>query len=423
MSDPMRLLVLGDFSGKPTAARQPLTSRSPRRVDIDNIDDVMRRLEPRVAVASGDIAVERIDDFHPDRLYARLDLFKALRDARNSPPTARDDQLARLLGAPPASTAPSGSVRPSGLDALIHDAIAPHIVTDTSAQQAAHQAASDAAIAHEMRRLLHDPAFQRLESSWRGVRWLITGLELDENLQVHLFDVGRDEMLADLVAAQGKLAHTGLHHALVDRRLEGDRWSALVTLFQFGPSNADVALLASLGVIASKAGGPLLGGAEQALAASDAPATTAWQELRRSDAARWIGLAAPRVLLRLPYGRRTDPTDAFAFEELAGAPAAGELLWGSGALAMAMLIGQSFSARGWEMEPGDERVIGDLPAYTFERDGEREMQPCTERLLSERDIDAFLQSGLVPLAGRRDRNEVVAVRFQSISEPAAPLAW
>src|SRR5215471_396174 len=101
MSDPMRLLVLGDFSGKPAAARTPLASRSPRRVDIDNVDDVMRRVEPRVAVASGDIAFEQIDDFHPDRLYARLDEFKALRDTRNSPTAARDDQLARLLGAPP----------------------------------------------------------------------------------------------------------------------------------------------------------------------------------------------------------------------------------------------------------------------------------------------------------------------------------
>jgi type VI secretion system protein ImpC len=423
MADPMRLLVLGDFSGKPAAARPPLTSRSPRRVDVDNFDDVMRRLEPRAALASGEIAFQQIDDFHPDRLYARLDQFKALRDARNSPPAARDDQVARLLGAPPAPAAPVAAARPSGLDGLIHDAIAPHIVNDTAAEQASHQAATDAAIAHEMRRLLHDAAFQQLEASWRGVRWLVEGLELDDDLQLHLFDVGRDELLADLVAAQGKLAQTGLHRALVERRLEGDRWTALVALFQFGPSAADVAVLASLGALASKAGGPLLGGADPALAAEENRATTAWEALRHSDAARWIGLAAPRVLLRLPYGRRTDPVDGFAFEEIAGAPAANELLWGNGALAMAMLIGRSFSARGWDMEPGDERVIGDLPAYTFERDGEREMQPCTERLLTERDIDGFLQAGLVPIAGRRDRNEAVAVRVQSISEPLAPLAW
>ena len=75
----------------------------------------------------------------------------------------------------------------------------------------------DAAIAEQMRTLLHDPAFQSLEAAWRGVRWLISSLELDENLQLHLFDVTRDELLGDVVAAQGRIAQTGLYRALVDR--------------------------------------------------------------------------------------------------------------------------------------------------------------------------------------------------------------
>ena len=93
------------------------------------------------------------------------------------------------------------------------------------------------------------------------------------------------------------------------------------------------------------------------------------------------------------------------------------------ALATALLIGRAFTARGWEMEPGDEREIGDLPAYTFLRDGEREMQPCAERFLTESQVEALLKAGIVPLASRRDRNAVVAVRFQSVADPPAPLAW
>lgn len=75
------------------------------------------------------------------------------------------------------------------------------------------------------------------------------------------------------------------------------------------------------------------------------------------------------------------------------------------------------------MEPGDEREIGDLPAYTFVRDGVSEMQPCAERFLTESQIQTFIEAGLIPIASRRDRNAVVAIRFQSISDPAAPLAW
>jgi predicted component of type VI protein secretion system len=196
-----------------------------------------------------------------------------------------------------------------------------------------------------------------------------------------------------------------------------------VALFRFGPSDDDIGLLGSLGVIASKAGGPFLADADLALAAGDAPASAAWQRLRRSEAARWIGLAAPRVLVRMPYGKVSNPIEAFAFEEILGEPAHEQLLWGHACVAAALLIGRAFTARGWEMEPGDEREIGDLPAYTFVRDGERELQPCTERLLNEALMSTMLQVGLLPIAGRRNANSAVAVRFQSVADPPAPLAW
>ena len=98
-------------------------------------------------------------------------------------------------------------------------------------------------------------------------------------------------------------------------------------------------------------------------------------------------------------------------------------MWGNTALALALLIGRAFMARGWDMEPGDEREIDDLPAYTFVRDGQTEMQPCGERPLTESAINQLLSAGLVPLASRRDRQAVVAIRFQSIADPPAPLAW
>jgi type VI secretion system protein ImpC len=424
-SEPMRLVVLGDFSGTGAADRTPLANRRTRRVDIDNLDDVMRQLRPRLMLPAGEIQFEQIDDFHPDRLYARLDRFQALRRARTDPPAAGDDTLSRLLGKPIEPEAPPAAAA-SGLDALIHNIVAPHIVKDTSAQARLHVAAVDAATGDEMRTLLHDPAFQSLEAAWRGVQWLISSLELDENLQLSLFDVTRDELLGDVVAAQGQVAQTGLYRTLVGRRSEvpdGQGWSVLIGLFHFGPSQTDIGLLAALGLLASHAGGPLLAGADWALAGDDAGALDGWRALRRSEAARWIGLAAPRVLLRRPYGKGSDPIESFAFEEFAGAPPQDELLWGNASLATALLIGKAFTARGWDMTPGDEREVGDLPAYTFVRDGEREMQPCAERVLSDNQIETLLKAGLVPIACRRDRHGVVAVRFQSVSDPPAQLAW
>ena len=399
--EPMRLLVLGDFRGH--GERPALSSRPTQQVDVDSLDDVMQRLAPRLNLTVGELQFRRIDDFHPDRLYERLELFQALREKRARPPAEGDDLLARLIGGSRQHKAPSPPPL-RGIDALIHNVVAPHIVKDTTAQTRMFIAAVDAA--------------------WRGIHWLVSNLELDENLQVHLFDISREELLSDVVGAKGQIPDTALHRSLVDRwrNVPGAHgWSAFVGLFQFGPSDKDVGLLAALGLIASQAGGPLLAAADQQLAEDDEVALAGWLALRRSEAAPWIGLAAPRILLRMPYGRRSDPVESFTFEEFEGPPIHEQLLWGHGSLALALLIGRGFTERGWAMEPGDQREIGDLPAYTFTREGEQVMQPCAERFLNEREIQALLDAGLVPVVSRRDRNAVVAVRFQSISQPPAPL--
>jgi type VI secretion system protein ImpC len=424
--EPMRLLLLGDFSGRAAANRPPLATRPTQRVDIDTVDGVMKRLAPVVTLPAGEIRFTQLDDFHPDRLYARLELFKALRQARADPQAGTGDLFDRLLGKSAGAPAAHVPAPKNPIDALIRDIVAPYIVADTSAQTKPLLMAVDAAITDQMRTVLHAAPFQALEAAWRGVHWLTSSLELDEQLQLHLFDVTREELLADIVGAQGKLAQTGLYRALVARwrNVPGaEGWSCLVGLIDFGPSDADIGLLAALGLIASHAGAPFLAGADLALAGDDQRALAGWNALRRSEAAPSLGLAAPRVLLRLPYGKDTDPVEAFAFEEVAGAPVHDDFLWGTGSLAVALLIGRAFTAGGWNMDLDADREIGELPAFTFVRDGERELQPCAERFLPETALQALLNAGLIPIASRRDRNAVVVIRFQSISDPPAPLTW
>lgn len=452
---PMRLLLLGDFSARPANERRPLAERQTHSVDVDSLDDVMRRIGPRLNLGGAEVGFESLDDFHPDALFARVPVFASLRQMRQrlmdpsrfaqaaaelggatsaAPSGARpaapagdsSDLLAGLLGGRPAAAAPVAPVAQAvaGVDAFIRNIIAPHIVPDHRLQQAALVASVDSATAAEMRALLHDPAFQSLEGAWRGVQWLISSLELDETLELHLFDVSREELLADVVASQGQLARTGLHRALADRwrNVPGAHgWTALTALYSFGPSDADIGLLAALGLLAAQAGGPLLASGNPALALGDAATLAGWQSLRQSEAAPWIGLAAPRVLLRLPYGKRCDPCSGFAFEEFPGAPEHNHFLWGAGSLAIALLLGRAFTQRGWNFEPGDEREIGELPAYHYTRDGESEMQACAESYLSEQAGQALLEAGLMPVLSHKNRNAVTVMRFQSIAEPAQPL--
>ena len=467
---PMRLLVMGDFSGLTARPKAALAARPTHRVDVDNLDTVMQRLAPRLQMPTGEVDLEGLDDFHPDALMNRLDVFQALRELRRrlvnpttfaqaaaelqqpgapaslamppappanltaampaAPAAPGDGLLAQLLGGNPVAAASSPAsptqAATSGIDALIRQIVAPHIVPNIAPQQASLLASVDAAISEQMRTLLHAPAFQAMEAAWRGVQWLISSLELDDELQLHLFDVSRDELLADVVAAQGQLAQTGLHHALADRwrnQPGGESWTVLVGLYSFGPSDADIGLLAALGLIASQASGPLLAAGDTTLATGEPATLAGWQALRGSEAAPWIGLAAPRVLLRVPYGKASDPVVSFNFEELAtGEPAHEDLLWGNGGLAAALLIARAFTAKGWDFEPGDERQIDDLPAYTFlMKDGERELQACAEHYLGEQGGNALLAAGLMPVMSHRHANAVTVMRFQSVAEPATNL--
>ena len=445
----MRLLLLGDFGGRTPHAS--LASRRPLRIDIDNFDEVMRRIAPHLTLEIGGAAVDldlaSIADFHPDRLCEKVDALRTLREMRGrlhhpsraqaaaagEGPTAL---IGRLLGRQPEAAAAAPA---DAMQAWIHSLVTPHIVAATPVDQQALDRV-DRSLGEPLRALLHDPAFQALEAGWRGAQWLVSRLELNEDLQLHLLDVTRDEMRADLGAAQGELSRSDLGRVLCGPGTdepENPGWSLLAGLFSVGPGADDLGLLAGMGAIAAQAGGPFVAAAAPALfgcgsvAALPDPlqwqplvtdAARRWTDLRRSAVAPWIGLVAPRLLMRLPYGKATDPTEGFGFEEQTAAPVHNTLLWGPGSLAVALLLGQAFTESGWDLTPGQVQEVDDLPAYTFSRDGEPRLQPCAEAWLGERAGQAFLERGLMPLLGDRQRAAVRLVRMQSIAEPPQPLA-
>jgi type VI secretion system protein ImpC len=467
-NEPMRLLLLGDFSGTSAASAAPLAERPTLRVDLDNFDQVMQRLAPGVQVPLGgkDFALSprTLEDFHPDQLLNQLPPLSQARDLRArlahpstfaraaaelglpvqgagvapaaaAAPAAATDLLGSLLGGRPAAAPPAAPrTAAAGIDQLLRGIVAPHVVADAPAQQTQYLAAADAALAEQLRAVLHTPALQALEAAWRGAFWLVSNLELDDGLQLHLLDVRREDIQADLVAAQGRVQAGGLYQALVGRargQPGAERWAALVPLFGFGAGDADIAVLAALGLLAAQAGAPLLAGvgpgvlgwASFAQAGRDAAAATpGWQQLRRSEAAPWINAAAPRLLMRLPYGKGLETVESLAFEEFPGPPEHEQLLWASGALAPALMLGRAYTADGWQGEPDEQRNIDGLPACVFTRDGERHLQPCAEVLLGDSAADALRAGGLTALLSHSRSAEVQVAPLRSMAEPATTVA-
>ena len=434
-----RMLVIGDFSGA-AGQRAPLEERPLPQVDIDNLDALIKRIGPRLDLPAGMLAFTQLDDFGPDRLFADMEVFQSLRQARANPGAGHDELLGRLLGSPAGqATATTRPLPAAGLDALIRDIVAPHVVRDTSAQTRGVLTAIDSAATEQMRQVMHDPAFRALESAWRGVHWLVANLDLDEHLALHLLDVSHQELLDDIATAQGDLLRSGLYNRLCGPAASAAQepgWSLLVGLSGFGPGAEDLQLLAAMGAVASQVGGAFVAAAKPTLVGCSAvvdmpdparwtpPAGQAaqnWAALRTSAFAPSIGLVAPRVLLRLPYGKATDPTTLFAFEEQGPAPDHETLLWGPGSLALALMVGQSLSSGESDTEPDSVTELTDLPAYTFFRGDQAELQPCAEVLMGESAGLALLERGVMPLLSHRQRAAVRLMRLQSIAEPPCAL--
>lgn len=466
---PFRILVLGNFSG---AGGASLAHRKPLRVDVDSLDQAIAQFAPKLSLDLDGVPVEagfaNLEDFHPDELFRRIELFAGLRGLRNelrdpalfrraatalgtAPPAAAApahaegdaagaSDIERLLGRKPVAAAPEGAqAAASGIDALVRQIVAPHVVHGQEEQQH-YLAAADQAIAEHMRRVLHDPQFQALEALWRGVERLVRELDCSGPLELWLMDYSRADLTADVAAHAEHLAGTVLQRLLCGQEgagAEGRRWSLLVCDQSFGPDTAEIALLALLASMAARAGAPLLAAARPALLGCDAvadlasaagwpdpddPAVAAWNALRGSGIARHVGLALPRVLVRLPYGKSTDPVAAFDFEEFAAGRAHERYLWGSPALALALLAGRAFEQDGWNLDLDDQQVVDDLPSHVYRDADGAHQQPCAELAMSEPAGTAALARGVMPLLSYRDRNAARLLRWQSIAAPAAPLA-
>jgi type VI secretion system protein ImpC len=348
-----------------------------------------------------------LDDFHPDHLYDTLPLFQTLRQTRAqlaNPATFRA-AAARLKPEPPPAAAPakpfSGSLldqiveqtpeaaapapeREASWDDAIRRIVQPYLVPRPDPRQEELVAQVDAATGAVMRAILGHPQFQELEAAWRSAFFLLQRVETGVDLKLYLVDITREELV--------EAAHSGLSPCR-------DGWSVAASLHSFSPAERDCAVLARLAGLARQTGGPVLAGIHPRLMGCESMAATpdpddwkqpldaagreAWRQLRGNPDARWIGLALPRFLLRLPYGRGTSPCESFDFEEMPQPPVHESYLWGSPAVACACLLGQAFNVRGWQLHPGLRNQIDGLPVHTYRAAGESRTTPPAETWITD----------------------------------------
>ncbi|MGQ0650192.1 MAG: type VI secretion system contractile sheath domain-containing protein [Gemmatimonadaceae bacterium] len=448
-----RLAICGDFSGRSGSTAETTGAPAAWRVDRDDFDDVIASVAPalHLALGSGVVAQVRIrelDDFHPDTLFDHVPQFAQLRELRSRLVDAATFKRAAADLSQPreAPTRPvtlptrsvlddivgadaplpsGGAAATSDLYAFIQHAMAPYLEARPDPRQAELIAQLDGTIAVVMRTLMHHASFQALESLWRGVFRLVRSVETSAQLQIHLIDVTRESLVADLLGAD-TAKDTTLYQRLNDRaRPEHGGWSVLVAHYSFGGDAGDIAVLERLAALGAVLDAPWLAEGHPNLAL--APATTesmvaSWGRLRTGPTARYLGLSLPRVLLRLPYGKDSDAIERFAFEELEKPDAHGSYLWGNPAVVCAELLARGFSEGGPGLTFGASSHIDGLPLHLVRRSGETTTKPCAEVLMGENDAIALLEGGFMPMISYLDQGLVRVPRAQSIAEPAARLA-
>lgn len=401
---PFHILILGDFSGRKNRGLQaPLAGRQPVMVDRDNFDRVLSGFQAELKLPDHLLKFREIEDFHPDRLpkHFAKEPEKPTAPQASLPDPSRGSLLDQIL-------ADSGDVLPEPIEpagdlaAFINKSMAPHLAPRVDPRQ---HAQADSAASAAMRAILHDPDFQALEAAWRAVRMLIQGLDTDRDLKLYLFDATLEELAAD---------PAGTTRVLIVRK---QPWAVIAGNYTFGQTSADAEMLRLVARLSRRIDAPFLA---EALPPSEETAAPEWGALRRSFEAQWIGLALPRFLLRLPYGKDASSIESFEFEEMPKSVHQ-QYLWGNPAFCCALLLGQAFLKDGWNMRPGSIRRLENMPLHVYREDDETRLKPCAEILMTETLADSLMAQGIMPLASLKEQDAILLVRFQSLADPAKAL--
>jgi type VI secretion system protein ImpC len=303
-------------------------------------------------------------------------------------------------------------------------------------------AAIDAKLTAQINQIIHHADFQKLEGAWRGLSYLVNNTETDEQLKIRVFNVSKQELGKTLKRYKGtNWDQSPLFKKIYNEEFSqfgGEPYGCLVGDYHFDQSAPDVELLAEMAKIAAAAHAPFIAGASPTLMQMDSwqelanprdltkifttPEYAAWRSLRESEDAKYIGLAMPRYLSRLPYGARTNPVEEFNFEEDTGSADHSKYTWTNAAYAMAVNINRSFKEYGWcsrirGIESGG--AVQNLPTHSFPTDdGGVDMKCPTEIAIDDRREAELAKAGMMPLIHRKNSDFAAFIGAQSLQKPA-----
>ncbi|MEZ6032184.1 MAG: type VI secretion system contractile sheath large subunit [Planctomycetaceae bacterium] len=311
----------------------------------------------------------------------------------------------------------------------------------------------DQLLSAQLNEILHAPAFQELESGWRGLYYLwqtrrkelSTGQLDDEEAQIliRVLSVSKRELKKNFEAA-GEFDQNELFRKVYEEEFGvagGEPYGALIANYEFTNHPEDIDLLTQLSEVGAAAFAPVITGASPSLLGLDdfsvleqtldlhrvmqQPRHLKWRSLRGRVDSQFLGMTLPRILMRAPYHDSSGVTPGFRFTEEVGDGTRKNFLWGSAAWAMGAVLIRAFATSGWFADiRGAERgresggMVAGPAVYEFQTDSRGVSSRSTVEVAISDSLEADLCSlGFVPLSHCKDTDYSVFYSNQSVHAP------
>jgi type VI secretion system protein ImpC len=285
--------------------------------------------------------------------------------------------------------------------------------------------------------ILHNPVFQKLESAWRGMKFVIERVDFRENIKVEMLNVSKEDLLTDFEDSP-EVPKSGLYKLVYSNEygvFGGKPFGLLCANYEFNAGPQDILLLQKCASVAAMSHAPFISNASPEMFGEqsyltlpnlkdlkslfEGPQYARWHGFRESEDARYVGLCLPRFLLRLPYGEKTVPVKAFNFnEDVVGNHE--RYLWGASSSAFATRVADSFAKYRWApniIGPQAGGTVENLPLHQYEAMGEIQTKIPTEVLLTERREYELSEEGFIGLTFRKDADNACFFSANSVQKP------
>jgi type VI secretion system protein ImpC len=324
-----------------------------------------------------------------------------------------------------------------GVQELLANLVAAPVEKIDKALIDAYIAEIDSKLSAQVDEVLHHEDVQKLESAWRGLKFVVDQTDFRENIKIDIINVSKDELLEDFENSP-EIVKSGLY-LQVDTaefgQAGGEPFGAMVANYEFGPGPRDIALMQKVSAVAAMSHCPFIAAAGSEMfgvedfrelpklkdmaSIFEGPQYTKWNSFRDSPDSRYLGLAMPRFLLRHPYDPDANPVKAFNYREQV-VDDHRKYLWGNASFAFATRLSDSFATSRWTMNctgPQAGGMVENLILHQYKTMEGIETKIPTEVLISDRREYELAESGFIALTMYKNTDKACFFSANSVQKP------